>query len=577
MIIMLAGFSELLNTDSLYVHYLFLFAAAFFAFIYLKALKSSEHPVPSRRQSILCRLFSLLFACLITLANYRCWWEISLGQGTPAVFRLGYTFFLFLVIFFGSYVAFSQIFTALLAASGVFFWKKCEKYPKGWTASTVFWGCFLMISGINLAVLLLIKYPGIVEVDSVAQYTEVFHNHYTNWNPFFHTILLKPFMSLGLALFHDVNAGAALYCVFQILCMALIFSFVAKTLFQIGAPGWMILCTVAFYAFMPYHIMYSFTIWKDVLFCGCCTLLCTCAFRLFKKIGNDTANYPLFLLACLGMCLLRSNGLLAIGLLMIFTWKYLWKNQKRMLIAMGIIAVCSLIVKRPVFKALGISNADLVESLSLPTQQIARTVIDYDDFTEEEYALIDSVMEIEKVPDHYRYDDNDPIKNLVRETAKGQPVISSRPAQMLKLYLTLGFRHPDSYLKAWIDISRGYWNGGYDYYVWFNGISRNDAGFHRTCRVPALESVFDHVLGLFMEMPFLRFFMGIGTCVWLHLCCAYYAIIRKDKAGVFIVFPALCAVFTLLLGAPLAYEFRYAYSVFCNLPLVLAVAMRPSL
>ena len=43
------------------------------------------------------------------------------------------------------------------------------------------------------------------------------------------------------------------------------------------------------------------------------------------------------------------------------------------------------------------------------------------------------------------------------------------------LYVEIGLKHPLKYLEAWVDQTKGYWNAGYEYWVW-NGNWMNDLG-----------------------------------------------------------------------------------------------------
>lgn len=59
------------------------------------------------------------------------------------------------------------------------------------------------------------------------------------------------------------------------------------------------------------------------------------------------------------------------------------------------------------------------------------------------------------------------------------------------------------------------------------------------------------------------------------LIALFIAIVRKDKIGVMLTIPNIMVVFSLLVATPVYSEFRYDYAVFCTLPIVLALVLRP--
>ena len=89
-----------------------------------------------------------------------------------------------------------------------------------------------------------------------------------------------------------------------------------------------------------------------------------------------------------------------------------------MLLAMICILVFSFILKHPVLDALHVQQADAIEGLSIPAQQIARVITDQGELTEEDRALLSHVVDLDQVAQTYEPYISDPIKNLVR--AKNQ-------------------------------------------------------------------------------------------------------------------------------------------------------------
>ena len=91
----------------------------------------------------------------------------------------------------------------------------------------------------------------------------------------------------------------------------------------------------------------------------------------------------------------------------------------------------------------------------------------------------------------------------------------------LKLWVNLGLRHPGEYVKAWVDQTKGYWNGGYAYWVWTEGIFWNELDIHPAAGGGPICAVFDLYFRYFEMIPFLKPLISIGLNVWLMILCCY--------------------------------------------------------
>lgn len=559
-ILIASGSSQLLLADSYYVPYLIITILGFLSLSWNIKNIPCEDACYSRCSIKWPRtIFSLLFACMIALANYKLW-SINSADGVLAL----------IAIFFGHFFAFNNILLWIFKNINTFVWsEKKVSNPR-----RVFFITFGVIVCINLLVLFLCTYPGNLTTDSIAQMKQLISNDYSNHHPFYHTMVIKAFMSLGLWLFHDINAAVALYSIFSILFMAASFSFAIATVAELHAPKWIITLLQLFFALMPYHIMYSMTMWKDVLFGAVVLLYVVFFFRCMKQMKLKVFNYAGLIISAFGVCLLRSNGYFAFAFTALCFF-LLWKlRKKRIVIIMIIVLAGSFILKQPVLKAIGVAQPDLIESLSIPAQQIARNVVDHNDLTDKQRELLSQVIDIERVPESYKPIISDPIKDLVREK-ENQDYIRSHATDFIQLYFSLGVKHPLTYLRGWIDQTRGYWNAGYSYWRWSDGVEENGLGIYRTVNSERVHTSLTWYLAQFSNQPALWIFLCIGFFDWLVLIALYIAIIRKDKVGIMLTMPNIMVVLSLLVATPVYSEFRYNYAVFCALPIVIALALRP--
>ena len=127
----------------------------------------------------------------------------------------------------------------------------------------------------------LYNFPGVMTPDSISQYSQAMGlTGYSDHHPFAHTLLIKLFLSLGMALFNNVYAAIACYTIFQMVLMALLLCYCLCILYRYGAGRKLCLLFLIFYACVPYNGSFAVTMWKDVLFSGFLLLFALCIYRL---------------------------------------------------------------------------------------------------------------------------------------------------------------------------------------------------------------------------------------------------------------------------------------------------------
>ena len=404
--------------------------------------------------------------------------------------------------------------------------------------------------------------PGILTYDSIFQINEIFTNSITNHHPFLHTMVIKLFLDLGMFFFKDINLAVEAYSVFQLLCMAAIFAYICMTLYQAGTPKIWLRITVVCFAFLPYHIFYSMTMWKDILFAGSVSLFSCALFRMIKKIGGKRINYSTLILGAFGCCLLRSNGQAAFIFTFIILAIFLRKQEKNMLFVLLTVIVVAFIFKYPILKALHIRQPNLANSLSIPLQQFARLIVDDVNLSESELSQIEQIMDPDEVRKNYTAYISDPIKRILKSN-----ILLEHKWDYFVLWLRLGLKHPATYLHAWIDQTRGYWNGGYDYWILGYGVHENNYGIKMFPNDNAFGRGIIGWINNFLKYPAFELLRSIGLHVWITLLWCMNSIIRKRKEWLIFIMP-IANILTLLISTPVFCEFRYAYAIFTTFPLL---------
>lgn len=547
------------NTEAYYFPYIIVGMLGLIGIYYNIQQKNSY--ILSKKVKVINMIFITLFTLLITLGNYK---ELLLENVRDELFWLKISCFIF-----SSIVVFREIFLMTMN------WFKNLKEDQRETFKTgnlkIFFIAWIIYILVYISVMILAQYPGNLTSDNIDQITQGLVHHYSNHHPYYHTQIIHFILWVGMKIFGDINIGIAAYSICSILIMSFCFAYAVYTVWEMGKDS--IISTGMFlvYLIMPYHIVYSFTMWKDVFFAASMTLFSVVVFRRLKKV-RDLVKIDNVIMICsgLGICLLRSNGFFVFIFSIIIFVVLFGKEQKKMIITFVMIAIIAFIFKHPVLKMLHVTQPDMIESLSIPAQQISRVITDGGKLTKEERETLNQVVDIDLIHDTYDSGIADPIKNLVRNKNNQKFVIHNK-MKFIKLYIDIGFRYPHKYVEAWIDQTKGYWNSGYAYWRWSTNIEKNNLGIHRVVKISIIYKALEKYLNIWENSTILQTFLSIGFMVWILLIIFYIALINKNRYYICLVIPFLILIITLLIATPVYSEFRYVYSVFCAIPLILGI------
>lgn len=554
--------SNLAATDAYFSIYVLI---AFFSF-YLKTKKLDRNLASANEKAGLTSVLSLLFSLCVLLANYPIFTAVRdperIGSATNLMLNFVNTIFSIL----GGFFVADPILRFFL---GRFPRAICKNAPKrNDKYLPVFF--FLSIASINLIHLFLVEYPGNVTEDPFTQISEMLSGRYSNFNTFWHTMLFQSILSLGYRMFGDVNAAIAVFCIFQIFVIAFAFAYCLMTMYHYGIPRKILVFAYLVYAIVPYHIALSITIWKDVLFAAGILLTISAALRMMREIPVKYGmNHIVFVLGSLLMFVSRTNGWIIYLLFCAAYFVNVGKNRK-MLAMMGTLAVVGWVMLNPMLSVLQVSGSDIVESLSVPIQQISRVIADGRSLTEDETALLSKVIDIEEVPELYTNWLSDPMK--VEFRSKDQAYLEEHLPDFARLWWKLGRKYPMEYVKAWIDQTKGYWNAGYPYAMYSETVTDNPYGVEKATNGNPVAALFRLYFGLSRHIILFEPLHSIGLHVWILLLCCILNIVNRRKEFVLSV-PLLTIVIGLCLGSPVYCCFRYVYPLFASFPLIVSTAL----
>lgn len=512
----------------------------------------------SGKQSWILSVFSGLFSLAVVLANYELFEPLRVLQN---LFEAG-------CCLVGGFFLAGSVLLYLLNRLPYGGGRCSGRYPL-----RIFFGVFVSVAALDLLYLFFDAYPGIVTVDSVSTIKQVMHDSsYNNTMPFWHTLTVQLFVSPMMALTGDINAAVACFHVAQILFMAACFAYVIMTLYQSGVPVWFLAAVYAVYTFQPHNIVYAVTLWKDIPFSGAAVLFLTSLYRLLKDMGKSrTGNYIVLVLGALGLSLWRTNGWYAFLVTFLIMLFLLRKHKKTLLVLMAVVLIFCWLLLNPVLSLLGVKETNLVEAFGVPMQQVARVITEGRELTGEEIHLLEEIFWLDKVPEMYNPLTVDPIKF---ETFRYDqvPYIQANAGAYLNLYLKLGLRYPGDYLKAWVDETKGYWNGGYFFWIYTKEMDSNPYGIANTVDSNTIQKLFAAAFRYLEKPAFLQPLVSIGLHVWALVTCTLINALKKRQEFLLGI-PLLVLVAGLWLGTPVYSEFRYAYPVILSMPLILGVTL----
>ncbi|MDD5864819.1 MAG: DUF6020 family protein [Firmicutes bacterium] len=503
-------------------------------------------------------LFSALFSFAVILANWQLFVPVTLLSAGNAALS-----------FLGGMVIGIHVLRCLLDGRQIAASPSERRHP-----ALVFLVCFGVIAAIDLIYLFFAAYPGVLTLDSIGSIREFTTGGYSNVLPFWYTVTVQLFYEIGFALFGEANAAVAFFCVWQVLFLTASVAYMLVTMYQAGTPKGYLGLVCAMFALLPYHVVYSVTVWKDVLFACGVLLFTTALYRLLRGIGKHRiGNAAILFLGGLGMSLWRTNGWVAFLAASLVMLPFLWKRHKGIIGLTAAVVVVGWVLINPVLTAWNVASTDMVEAFSIPLQQIARVVADDSYLAPEERELLSEALDLDVVHDKYDPRLADPIKwEAFRRD--NREYVREHFLQYVRLWLRLGRRYPGTYLKAWVEQTKGYWNGGYRYWTYTTVVEENPYGITRVDCDNAVKDCFTAVFRFLDKTAAFQPLYSIGLHVWILISCFAVNTLRKRKEWL-LALPSLVIIAGLWLGTPVFAEFRYAYPIFLTLPLIVSATLWP--
>lgn len=324
--------------------------------------------------------------------------------------------------------------------------------PAAWYRKHPFAAAYVFVS-IGALPQLLFCYPAGMSYDarlSLLYYFDLLP--FTSHHPPFSTWIMGKTVSLGM-LFGSANLGVFLYCVLQYVLFCVLTAYLIYTIrVHLHAPVWLQIFTLITSVIAPYHAPYVGVMIKDVIYSYMVLLLVIEMIYLLHGDCHGNRHYILLGVACVITVLYRNNGkyvvypTLIMLVMIAFYRKSRQKLLKTLLVILGV-ALVSGSVEGYFVRYYVEEKGSVREALSLPFQQTARYVSQYEEeVTEEERQIIDSVLAYESLAELYDPTISDPVKATYRNLATKEELFD-----YFGVWFRQFLRHPWCYVEATVN------------------------------------------------------------------------------------------------------------------------------
>ncbi len=439
-------------------------------------------------------------------------------------------------------------------------------------------------------------YPGICSYDITIQMGQVAGGTYNTHHPLAHTLLFGAFWNLG-RLVGNVNFGVGLYSLLQMLMLAAAFAAVSAMLAKWKAARWQLVLLTVYEALFPINWYLGITTTKDILFSAFVLLSFFLLYAILRQeSGKGIKWHTGYILVNIGVILFRNNGLYALavlwvvlGLMVFFTRKTGIKAYKKLLLDTTLALCVGFLLVTALAKVTNAREGDKREMLSMPIQQMARTMIYHggvgvlpeDDNTMDEVDkdLIRDLFMGDGYQ-YYRVDISDPVKKMTNTS-----VVRYRPVEFAKTYLKLLVTYPGDYINATLGTNAGFLypgdkthavinvNGrdvglGYIQTRWVDA-ELNPNGIVKDSKWSSLRNVLETFAdeNMYLKIPILRYLIAPGAYLWCYLLLAAWLLVHKKYKEMLPLAFVLGYYLTLFLGPTV--QLRYLYPLMIALPYLL--------
>ncbi len=323
------------------------------------------------------------------------------------------------------------------------------------------WICFFLVLVVFWIPVFLVMGPLRVSADSAVVISQALGvNYLDDSHPILYTLIASLFLQFGQWL-GNILIGAYLFGFAQLCAMAAVLSYSLYWMYRRGLPLFLCIASIAYFTLSPVFAINAITMWKDIPF-NCMLLLFTLTIYSIAQTKGEwllqKKNAAFFLIVSALVCFFRGNGFAIVAIVFaVLVLCFRGKAKRFVLLFLPFLIIVSLI-RGPVYSALGITRLGSVEAAAIPMQQISRVVASGAEISDEDAAIIESVVPLSVIREEYISSSPDNIK---RHPQFNGEAFSQNQTELLKLWLRWIPQHLGEYVNAWLLQTIGYWK--YDF------------------------------------------------------------------------------------------------------------------
>jgi len=455
------------------------------------------------------------------------------------------------------------------------------KAPANTKQPIPYWAFFCFFS-LCYGAILLTLWPGVISHDfqhEIKQYTD---GVYQAAHPVFHTLFLGSLYQLGELLFGSMTAGAALYSTVQLLLLAALYAYACVFVQYRIQHRVVIWVLAAFFGFLPFHGVLAVSTAKDPLFSGLCIILCLFLWEIAESPSaflQSKIKLLSFSLCCLGMALLRHNGIFAyipacLALLMMTR-----VLRKKMLVIVCMVMALTTLIPRGLEISVHATRTPSSEMMSVPCQQLMRTA-HLGNLPENEFNQIERWFP--GATHTYRAHCADPAKGGNFNFARYQEY----PMAFWKTYVKYGLKYPRLYIEAFLENCVGMWypddishahslsNEEWEY-IYLNTVypfEKDIYPIEPDCKFPALQKLIYATMhdSQHQDYPILSQLYCPAIYTFLLLLTTMRLFFDRRRKAALATLPLWGIFLSVLFSAGIF--IRYAYPVMAAVPVLLSLA-----
>lgn len=411
-------------------------------------------------------------------------------------------------------------------------------------------------------------YPGVLSSDSISEINIIMNNlaNVDNHHPIIHVIYVYIPFKIGMTVFNNTNIAVACSSLVQMISLATIFSYFTYFLAKRKINNSIIFLCIIFFAFIPMHGYYSVTMWKDVMFAGLVLLLILKLIEICDKKDNlKFKDLISFIIISLLTIFFRNNAIYMFFILIIFMLIILRNKYKILLIAFSIILIIYYLITGPTFNYLNIAKSSSTEYIGIPLQQIGRMAYKNIEFTDEEEAIINKLINVEKMKENYTPNSTDGIKFNENYNAG---VFDENKKEYFNLWLRLVIKHPSVAIESYAVSTLGYWYPGINYWTVNKDVAKNTHNIYKNSLAPKLVEKYVNSIES-RRIPILNMTWSTSLAFWIITIFCYICVRKKKTAYIIPYIPIYGIWLTMMIASPVFGEFRYIYSSYTCLPILI--------